>query len=84
MCLSVQFSQAAQSCPTLCDPMTLACQASLFITNSWRLLRLMSIESVMPSNRLILCHPLLLLPSILWPPDVKNGLIGKDSDAGKD
>ena len=35
-------------------------QASLFITNSWSLLKLMSIESVMPSNHLILCHPLLL------------------------
>ena len=39
-------------------------QASLSITNSWSLLRLMSIESVMPSNHLILCHPLLLPPSI--------------------
>ena len=39
-------------------------QASLSITNSWSLLKLMSIESVMPSNHLILCHPLLLLPSI--------------------
>ena len=45
-------------------PWIAACQASLSITNSWSLLRLMSIESVMPSNRLILCHPLLLLPSI--------------------
>ena len=41
-------------------PWTAACQASLSITNSWRLLKLMSIE---PSNHLILCHPLLLLPS---------------------
>ena len=41
-----------------------ACQASLFITNSQSLLKLMSIELVMPSNHLILCHPLLLLPSI--------------------
>ena len=41
-----------------------ACQASLSITNSRRLLKLMSIESVMPSNHLILCRPLLLLPSI--------------------
>ena len=40
------------------------CQASLSFTVSWRLLKLMSIESVMPSNRPILCHPLLLLPSI--------------------
>ena len=45
-------------------PWTVAHQASLFITNSQSLLRLMSIESVMPSNHLILCRPLLLLPSI--------------------
>ena len=45
-------------------PWTAACQASLSITNSQSLLKLMSIESVMPSNYLILCHPLLLLPSI--------------------
>ena len=44
--------------------MTAACQASLSITNSRSLLKLMSIESVMPSNHLILCCPLLLLPSI--------------------
>ena len=44
---------------------TAAHQACLSITNSWSLLKLMSIESVMPSNHLILCHPLLLLPSIL-------------------
>ena len=43
---------------------TAACQASLFITNSQSLLKLMSIESVMPSNHLIFCRPLLLLPSI--------------------
>ena len=45
-------------------PWTTACQASLSITKSRSLLKLMSIESVMPSNRLILCRPLLLLPSI--------------------
>ena len=45
-------------------PWTAAFQASLSITNSWSLLKLMSIESVMPSNHLILCHPLLLPPSI--------------------
>ena len=45
-------------------PWTAACQASLSITSSWSLLKLMSIESVMPSNHLILCHPLLLLPSV--------------------
>ena len=44
-------------------PGTAARKASLPITNSWSLLKLMSITSVMPSNRLILCHPLLLLPS---------------------
>ena len=43
---------------------TAARQASLSITNSWSLLKLMSIESVMPSNHLLLCHPLILLPSI--------------------
>ena len=43
---------------------TVACQASLSITNSWSLLKLKSIGSVMPSNHLILCHPLLLWPSI--------------------
>ena len=45
-------------------PWTAAHQASLSITNSWSLLKLMSIESVMPSNHLILCRPLLLLPSV--------------------
>ena len=45
-------------------PWTAACQASLFITNSWSFLKLMSIESVMPSNHLILRCPLFLLPSI--------------------
>ena len=45
-------------------PWTAACQASLSITNSRSLPKLMSFESVMPSNHLILCHPLLLLPSI--------------------
>ena len=45
-------------------PWTAACQASLSITNSQSLPKLMSIVSVMPSNHLILCHPLLLLPSI--------------------
>ena len=45
-------------------PWTAARQASLTITNSWSLLKLMSIELVMPSNHLILCYPLLLLPSI--------------------
>ena len=55
----------AQSCLTLQPHGFAACQASLSFTVSWSLLELMSIESVMPSNHLILCHPLLLLPSIL-------------------
>ena len=50
-------------------PRTAALQASLSITNSWSLLKLMSIESVMPSNHLILCHPLLLLPPT--PPSIR-------------
>jgi len=59
-----QFSSVAQLCLSLCDPMTAARQASLSITNSQSLLKLMSIESVMPSNHLILCCPLPLPPSI--------------------
>ena len=47
------------------NPWTAAHQASLSITNSQSLLKLMSINSMMPFNQLILCHPLLLLPSIL-------------------
>ena len=58
---SVQFSSVVSNSV---NPWTAACQASLSITNSWSLLRLMSIESVMPSNHVILCCPLLLLPSI--------------------
>ena len=49
---------------TLCEPWTVARQASLSITNSWSLLKLMSIKSVMPSSHLILYRPLLLLPSV--------------------
>ena len=62
--VQLQFSSVAQSCPTLRPHGTTAHQASLSITNSWSLLKLMSIESVMPSSHLILCCPLLLLPSI--------------------
>ena len=58
-----RISSVAQSCPTLWDPWTVARPASLSITNSWSLLKFMSIELVMPSNHLILCHPL-FLPSI--------------------
>ena len=58
--LSVQFSSAAQSCPTLCNPMDHS-TPGLPIHHQFKLV---SIELVMPSNHLILCHPLLLLPSI--------------------
>ena len=60
----VSVSSVAQLCLTLCNPWTAAHQASLSITNPQSLFKLMSIESVMPSNHLILCHPLFLPPSI--------------------
>ena len=59
---SVQLSRSFVS--DSATPQTAACEASLSITNSWSLPKLISIELVMPSNHLILCHPLLLLPSI--------------------
>ena len=65
--LSVHFSHSVVS--NSATPGTAACQASLSIINSWSLLKLMSIESVIPSNHLILCHPLLLLSSIF--PSIK-------------
>ena len=64
---SVQFSWSVMSNPA--TPWITARQASLSITNSWSLLKLMSIESVMPSSHLILCRPLLLLPPI--PPSIR-------------
>ena len=63
---SVQFSHVL----LFATPWTAARQASLSTTNSWSLLKFMSIESVMPSNHLILCRPLLLLPSIF--PSIRN------------
>ena len=60
----LQFSSLSRV-QLFATPRTAARQASLSITNSQSLLKLMSIESVMPSNHLIVCHPLLLLPSIL-------------------
>ena len=60
----VQFSSVTQSCPTLLIPWTAARQDSLSITNSQSPLKPISIELVMPSNHLILCRPLLLLPPI--------------------
>ena len=60
---SVQFSRSVMSDSV--TPLTVARQASLSISNSWSSPKLMSIESVMPSSQLILCHSLLLPPSIL-------------------
>ena len=62
--IGVVRSSVAQSCSTLRDPMDCSTLASLSITNSQSLLKLMSIELVMPSNHLILCHSYLLLPSV--------------------
>ena len=68
-CIStVQFSPSVVS--NSLHPMIAAIQASLSITSSWSLLRLMPIESVMPSSHLILCHPLLFLPPI--PPSISG------------
>ena len=65
--ISVQFSRSVVS--DSATPWTAVYQASLSITNSWSLLKLMSIESVMPSNHLIPCCPLLLLPPV--PPSIR-------------
>ena len=58
-------ANSLQSCPTLCNPMDCckACQASLSFTISQSLLKLMYVESIRPSNHLILCHSILLLPA---------------------
>ena len=64
-----QWEKLQYSCSVIANfatPWTVSCQASLSITNFWSLLKLMSIKLVMPSNQLILCRPLLLLPSIFW------------------
>ena len=66
---SVQFSRSVISDRLFVTPWTAACQAFLSSTNSRSLLKLISIESVMPSNHLMLCRPLLLLPSIF--PSIK-------------
>ena len=64
MCTVLLFVQSLSSVQLFATPWTAAYQASLSFTISWSLLTLMSIESVMPSNHLILCRPLLLPPSI--------------------
>ena len=69
-CQTPLSSVQSLSCVRLfATPWTAACQASLSITNSWSLLKSISIELVMPSNHLILCRPLLLLPPI--PPSIR-------------
>ena len=62
--MEVQLSSVAQSCLTLCDPMDYSTPGFAVYQNSWSLLRLKSIDWVMPSNHLILCLPLFLLPSV--------------------
>ena len=66
---SVQFISVAQSCPTLCNPMNCSTPGLPVHHHPRSSLRLTSIESVMPSSHLILCHPLLLLPPI--PPSIR-------------
>ena len=67
--VNFQFSWSSLSVVSLCNPWTAARQASLSVANSQSLLKLMSIESGMPSNHLILCHPLFFPPSIF--PSIK-------------
>ena len=69
----IRSDQSLSHVQLFATPWIAACQASLSITNSQSSLRLMSIESVMPSSHLILCHPLLLLPPI--PPSIYNGIL---------
>ena len=64
LCTTFFFSSVTQSRPTLCNPIDCSTPDFLSIINSWSLLKFMSIELVMSSKPLILCHPLLLLPSI--------------------
>ena len=65
----LQFSSVAQSCPTLCDPLNRSMPGLPVHHQLPEFITLMSIESVMPSSHLILCHPLLLLPPI--PPSIR-------------
>ncbi|CAI9157734.1 unnamed protein product [Rangifer tarandus platyrhynchus] len=63
MVVLILLFSIAQSCPTLFNPVDCSTPGSLSFTISWSLLKFMSTESVMPSNHLIFCHPL-LLPSV--------------------
>ena len=78
----IQFSsvQSLSHLQLFATPWIATHQASLSITNSWSLLKLMSIESVMPSSHLILCHPLLLSPSIF--PSIRDFLMSQFSPSG--
>ena len=67
--VSVQFSSVAQLCPTLCDPMNRSTPGLLVHHQPPEFTQTLSIELVMPSSHLILCHPLLLLPPI--PPSIR-------------
>ena len=67
--LTVQFSSVAQLCPTICDPINCRTPGLPVHHHLWSSLKFTSIESMMPSSRLILCRPLLLLPSI--PPSIR-------------
>ena len=69
----VQFSSVTQSCPTLCNPMNLSTPGLPVHHQLLELLKFMSIESVMPSNHLILCHPL-LLPPLIFPSSIFQGV----------
>ena len=64
MYICINIVQSLSCVQLIVTPWTASRQASLSITSSWSLLKLMPVESVMPSNHLILCYPLLLLPSI--------------------
>ena len=68
-CIYSQFNSVAQSYPTLCNPMNYSTPGLLSITNCRSSLKLTSIDLVMPSSHLILCHSLLLLPPI--PPSIR-------------
>ena len=65
LCILISSVWSLSHVQLFATPWTAARLASLSITNSWSLLKLISIKSVMPSNHLVLCQPLLLLPSIL-------------------
>ena len=71
---TVQFSSVAQLCPTLCNPTDFSTPGLPSIANCWSLLRLMSIESMMPSNHLILCCPLL-------PPSIFSSIRGFSNES---